>query len=69
MALEADVDALAHHPNDADPTGDIINQLTIKGRFVIPTLKIVAGFAPGRRGAEGGNDDLLNHPQLQRYTQ
>lgn len=34
---------------------------------MIPTIKVVAGFAPGRGGADGGNDDLLEHPQLGPY--
>lgn len=67
MALDAGADALAHHPNETDPHGDIIDRLRVGGRFVIPTLKVVAAFAHGRSGAEGGNDDLLTHPQLGPY--
>jgi len=67
LALDAGADALAHHPNDADRAGDIIARLCAGGRFVIPTLKIPAAFAPGRRGHQGGNDDLLDHPRLGPY--
>lgn len=67
LALDAGADALAHHPNDADPAGDITRRLAAGRRFVIPTLKIPAAFAPGRRGHEGGNDDLLAHPQIGPY--
>jgi imidazolonepropionase-like amidohydrolase len=66
-ALDAGADALAHHPNDADSDGDITGRLIAADRFVIPTIKVVAGFAPGRTGAEGGNDDLLEHPRLGPY--
>jgi len=57
----------AHHPNDSDPAGDLLDRLTHAGRFVIPTLKVPAAFAPGRSGAEGGNQDLLDHPDLGPY--
>jgi hypothetical protein len=67
LALDAGADALAHHPNDADPAGDITGRLATGRRFVIPTLTIPAAFAPGRRGHEGGNDDLLGHPRLGPY--
>jgi len=67
MALDAGADALAHHPNDADPTGDLVARLTEPGRFVIPTLKVPAAFAPERSGARGANDDLLEHPDLGPY--
>jgi imidazolonepropionase-like amidohydrolase len=67
LALDAGADALAHHPNDADPSGELTSRLASGGRFVIPTIKVVAGFAPGRSGAQGGNDDLLGHPRLGPY--
>lgn len=63
-ALDAGADALAHHPNDADASGDLVDRLTQGNRFVIPTLKVPAGFAPGRSGASGANRDLLEHPDL-----
>ncbi len=66
-ALDAGADALAHHPNDPDPAGDLLDRLTQDARFVIPTLKMSAAFARGRSGAEGGNQDLLDHSDLGPY--
>jgi hypothetical protein len=51
LALDAGADALAHHPNDAGPTGELTSRLASEGRFVIPAVKVVAGFALGRSGS------------------
>jgi imidazolonepropionase-like amidohydrolase len=65
MVLDAGADALAHHPNDPDPDGDLVDQIAHGGRFVIPTLRMPAAFAPDHRGI--GNRALLDHPDIGPY--
>lgn len=65
MVLDAGADALAHHPNDPDPDGELVGRIAHGGQFVIPTLRMPAAFAPDRRGI--GNRDLLDHPDIGPY--
>ncbi|MGH3814236.1 MAG: amidohydrolase family protein [Pseudonocardiaceae bacterium] len=63
--LDAGADALAHYPNDPDPTGDLVAHIAAAGAFVIPTLRMPAAFDPARRTA--ASTDLLAHPYLGPY--